>query len=56
MSFKGRKLGEVVEHDWLPPDAGIARVVRNRNGTKFTLKVARAPLNLIENQDDGNLE
>ncbi len=44
ISFKGRKLGEIVEHDWLPPNAIITKAVRNRNGTKLTLKVAKLPL------------
>ncbi|MES2337653.1 MAG: hypothetical protein V4537_06120 [Pseudomonadota bacterium] len=44
MGFKGRKLGEIVEHNWLPPDAIITKAVRNRNGTKLSLKVAKVPL------------
>ena len=44
LAFKGRKLGKIVEHDWLPPDAVIARAVKDQGGTKFTLKVAKVPL------------
>ena len=53
--FKGRNLGEIVEHNWLPPDAIITKAVRNRNGTKLTLKVAKVPL--VWNQDeDGEMK
>lgn len=55
ISFKGRKLGEIVEHNWLPPDAIIANVVRNRNGTKLTLKVAKVPL-VWNQEDDGEIK
>jgi hypothetical protein len=54
MGLKGRKLGQVIAHDWLPPDAIIAQAVVNRNGTKLTLKVAKVPFSLDE--DDRNLD
>lgn len=51
MGLKGRKLGELVAHDWLPPDAVIKGAVKNRNGTRLPLKVGRTPLDLREGRE-----